>query len=553
MIVGLGRTARPLDLVLARAFLPKTPLVALTAFALARCAAPSARVEPRVAPEPSEPREPSARSGPETRGPRPTAPPNAAQQGPPEPPGSLPPVEPLAEILDAVPLTVEHVGRTGRYIVACVARDDTNRDGKLAAHVGPAAELEGDELLPVLATGKRPLEPIEDLLAYDPRGRFLALRRGGKPLLVDVIARSEVDLSSLDFDDRDDRVPLAGHRAAAFDPRGELFAYVRRRAGRSNVVLRTLGTGAERVVAGLAGEPWRLRWDGTGRSLVVWSVTEDTTQNGRLDWPVGPAKGPRLRCTGPVPRFHVAPETGDRPTPFVVNRASGAARAVPDLVTPLGSELLVRSADGAVALAGPGGRRPLASADCGARVLHADPGRGLVLVACAGGKNPIKAPVELLGAGYRFELGVEVQPTAVDRWPEGPVRLVPVYPGSDALLVDLERRAARRLAPGDQAILTSGPRALIRRGRRLVFVDVQAGTEQALALDAPKLAAIVSAPPLVAVGPLVFDVERQTLLGRAAERPLALTPYGEVLVAQGGPPSAEQPARGPLVWQVARP
>jgi hypothetical protein len=465
-------------------------------------------------------------------------------------PGPLP--LPLAAFADAVPVSVERVGLGGHWLVVCAARADSDKNGRVAVEIGPGGALGGDALEIELVVGGRKPEVIEDLLAYDPTGRFVAVRRAGKAVLLDLFMASELELLTLDWDDRDDTLPFRAHRALAFDPRGEILAYVRRRGARSEVVLRALETGAERPILELPGEPHRMAWDGTGEQLVVSTVADDTSGNGRLEWPAALAKGPRLVCSGPLARMRTTPEVGDRASTFVAPRSGGAARFVPDFAAPFGAGVVVRAADGALLLAGPTGRQPLAPASCGARILHADPTRGLLVVACPG-KNPQRAAVELVGVGYRLELGVEIQPTSIDAWPDRPTRLLPLYPGSEALLVDLDRKATFRLEPGDQVVATSGTRALVRRRGTVVLVDAEKNTTKTLVPKLPPLPFVLVQGSLAVVGSDVVDVLRDDPLGTISGRALALTPSGEVLVARGGPPSAERLALGPLVWEQPPP
>ncbi|HEX6272623.1 MAG TPA: hypothetical protein VFZ53_06280 [Polyangiaceae bacterium] len=463
-------------------------------------------------------------------------------------PGASALLLPRAALPDAVPLSVEHVGFGGHWLVACSARTDTDKNGRLAVDVGPGGNLVGDALGVELVVGAEKPELIDDLLAYDPTGRYVAVRRAARAWLVDAGGGNDLDLTALDWDDRDDVLPRRNHRALAFDPRGELVAYVRRRANRPEVVVRSLTSGVEHAVTDVPGEPYRMAWDGTGEQLVVTAVADDTNGNGRLDWPAPAAKGRRFACSGPLPRFRVTPEVGDRPSTFIAPRSGGPARFVPDLAVPFGATVVVRAPDGELLLVSGAARKALTPASCGARILFADPARGLLLVGCPG-KNPQKAAVELVGAGYRLELGVEVQPTSLDAWPGTPTRLVALYPGLDALLVDLERRAVVRLEPGDQVLTTNGPRALVRRRGSIVLVDVDKNSTKTLAPRLSRLPFVLVQGTAVAVGNTVFDVLRDEPLGTVSGRPLALAPSGEALVARGGPPSAERLALGPLAWE----
>jgi hypothetical protein len=158
-----------------------------------------------------------------------------------------------------------------------------------------------------------------------------------------------------------------------------------------------------------------------------------------------------------------------------------------------------------------------------------------------------------VGIGYRLELGVEVQPTSIDVWPDRPTRLVALYPGADALLLDLERRTTVRLEPGDQVIATNGPRALVRRKNGIVLLDVEKPSTKVLVPKLSPLPFILVEGTVAAVGSDVVDVLRDDPLGSVSARPLAVTASGDVLVARGGPPSAERLALGPLVWERPTP
>src|SRR6185295_16398863 len=101
--------------------------------------------------------------------------------------------------------------------------------------------------------------------------------------------------------------------------------------------------------------------------------------------------------------------------------------------------------DGRLVLERASGSLVLAEGRCGARVLHADPARERLLVACTAA--PGRSPVRLLGPRLRLDLGVSVEPRSVDRAPEATPRLVALQPGADDVLVDLERQELVRLEP----------------------------------------------------------------------------------------------------------
>lgn len=445
----------------------------------------------------------------------------------------------MAEFRESGPVTLEAAADNGGWVAIC-------REGATAPRL-------------TLVRGENGGEPVDDLLGWDQAGRWVVTREKGKPLLVDVITGERTDLAALGFDDRDDALDRRQHRALAFDPRGEVLAYVRRRGG-SELVLRTLPGGEERTVKALTGEPWRMTWDQNGETLVVSVIAEDTTHNGALDYPVRLRKAPRVACSGLLPKFRVSPEVGDRPTTVLVSRDGTSATPAPDFVVPFGRGYIARGGDGALSLVRAALRQPLADADCLGRVLVADPSRSLALVSCTndkppsepnGKKRPKRVGVELVGVGYRQELGVVVQPMALDRWPETPRRLIPIYPGMETMLVDLDQRRALPLKQGDRVLATSGARALVRRERGLLAFDADRSTETPLVPNVEPFAGLVVSGPLAAVGTTLLDAAAARVLGTLPSRPLLLTPSGDALIAEGGTASADAFARGPLRWHRA--
>jgi len=465
-----------------------------------------------------------------------------------------PAVEPavLAEVPEAVPLTVLEVGRGGRWLVQCAARVDTDRSGDLRVTVGTLGALGGDALVRELVVGGTAARPIDDFLGFDPQGRYVVVKTGNAISLLDTATRAAVDLGALGFDARDDVLDHRQHRALAFDPRGEILAYLRRTEPPS-LVLRTLASGEERVVTGLGGEPFRLAWDGRGETLVATVISQDTTNDGRLTFPVRLASRPRLRCDGPIPRFQLSTENGDRPTSVVVHRDGSLGPKLADLALPFGTGVVRRAVDGVLTLERGSERTALTKADCGARVLHAAPELGLLLVACAGGKVPQKAEVELVGAGFRKALGLTLQPLAIDRWPEPAARLHALYPGTDTVLVDLKERRTMLLKPGDRVLAILGSRAFVRRDKALQVIDVERQAERTLVSAVPRAARTLIELPLAIVGAELLDLDKEQRLGSLDGRPLALTTNGDVLVAEGGSESGESLALGPLRWHRSLP
>lgn len=441
-----------------------------------------------------------------------------------------------------------------RWLVYCSAESDTNGDGQLAVSIAPDGSLSGDLLSARLALGGQAPLDIEAYFDSDSTGRYLLVQAEGRVLLFDSVTRSATDMTELAADSRLAAHERPGHRAFAFAPHGPELAYLRRLDGKLDVVLRNLESGAETAIDPGVLEIYRLDFDALGKHLVLEVVASDSNKNGRFDWPYPLAKQPRPACAGPFRRFGARYRTGDATVAHVISLADRSVRPIPDLLFILDDGPVIRRASGELALEVPRSiPAVLASAQCGGRVLFADASKNLLVVGCPGKKSPGRAEVELVARGYLKRLGVFVQPTDFDARPVASQRLVPLYPGSETWLLDLERREPHPLTPGDLVIHTHATRALIRRKEGLVIYDVTTRAEQALNVTLPALPHVLTQGAFAVVTPAVVDLANGELAGLVRERPLALARDGRVLVSEGNGPSAERLARGPLVWKAPDP
>jgi len=373
------------------------------------------------------------------------------------------------------------------------------------------------------------------------------VRGNDRVWLLDTRGGSSTDLTSAGFDDRADRLAYAPHRALSFDGSGARLAYLRRQQGKTRVTVRNLESGAETEVDPGPGAVWRVDLDSSGEWVILRVLVEDTNGNGRLNWPVPKASADPPRCPGPVPHYDAWVDRGDTPIVRVARSGGGKARTEAAFVAPFGKSLLVREPGGRLLLRLPNRTtKQMADAKCGARVMHADPTRGLVLAACGAVEG--RPPLALLSLAKNVSLDQEVAPQSHDRWPGATPRLVAVYPGAGALLVDMDRRRTIPLAAGDAVIATSGARALVRRGRSLRLFDAATGKWQPLAGTTDLHPHLVRSGQVAVVSPLVVDVGKGKLLGQVEQRPLAVTTTGSVLVAVGGDATADRLAIGPLRW-----
>lgn len=447
-------------------------------------------------------------------------------------------------------MIAETAANDGGWTVFCQAREDSDGDGQIAVRIGPRGELAGDRLVRYLAVGAGEGTPIDELAANDPTGRWLVVRREGKLELIDAHTGAAQELSAAGLDDRSDALPYRPHRTLSFDGLGQRLLTLRRDATGARAVVRDLASGSEAVIDPGPGEIWRMQLDFAGRWVVLSTLLDDTNRDGRLTWPAPERKAPPP-CRGPVASYPAWVGRGDTPTSKVAPASGGTADAAPGLVLMLGEQRVVRDATGRLVLRAGTTETELASTKCGARVLHADAERKLLLVACAGPKGRPK--LELVGPGLRVELGVDIAHASDDRAPGAPTRLVPVYPGNEAALLDLQARKLNKLTVGDVVLATAGARAVLRRGNKLVAYDAEMGHEEPLPGESPPLSHGFGQGSIAVAAPLVADAATGKLLGRVAGRPLAAAPDGRILVASGGDADATTLAVGPLEWRAPAP
>jgi len=417
------------------------------------------------------------------------------------------------------------------------------------------ALCQGEPRSATLVLGSGTGEAIADVYAQDASGRYVVVRSAaGVVSLVDALNGTRVDLSALGVDARRARLDYAAHRSFGFSGDGQQLVYLRRQGSQSQVVLRQLADGTERSFAAGAGEVFRLRLSADARFVSLDVLREDTTKNGKLDWPTPEEATTRNVCQpSPLPklRSYAYQGRGDNLSRAVVSLADGTLRDVPDLVTPLGPQLLVREADGSLRLDEGGKRSAFAPASCAGRVLFADADRGLSLVGCSLPKKTGKRNVWLFGAGYAKDLKSELYETSTDREAASGVRLVPLYPGSDAALVDLERRELLPLTLGSRVVSVSGDTALLWRGNDLYLYDARSKAEARIAQGVLKNPELLQVSGATLLSPFVILGGGAPALRSPTERPLALSATGHVL--SGSPPAAGGDImQGPLHWLDAR-
>jgi hypothetical protein len=463
-------------------------------------------------------------------------------------PAALPSLGELV-IGTAHPVLLRAASLTGSWVVLCQAREDSDRDGKIKVTVEEHGELSGDRLQTYWVRGGGPGERIDRFLAQSPDGRFVAVQRSGRALLIDTATSGLIDLSERGADLRDDQSPYLGPRSVRFDPTGRRVLYLRSQTGSEaanadRVVVRELLSGIERVIDPGAGLLWRADFDSTGESVILKVITDDTNKNKRLDWPFPLRRELDAGCTGPVPTFTVWEFPGDQAKTRIAPLARSTVYEAPGFIATLGSGWLQRDGKLRIVWQSPETASVLTTEDCNARLLHSDPVKQLLVAACLDAKQG--PTVELIGPGLRRSLNLQVSPFEVDIELERRPILVPLYTKQGTALLDLDSRTSSMLGESDWVIASYGKRALVRRGETLsLFND---GKLSPIPGKANIMAQSLRAGALALVPPVMVDLETGTTLGQIPGRALALSSVGAALVAADQPSEPNRLATGPLRW-----
>lgn len=442
------------------------------------------------------------------------------------------------------PLSFESAAGDGSWVVYCQARKDSNSDGRIEARVGPGGELIGDALTRWFSLGSGHEVAIDDVLARSEDDSRALLRMQGRLFLLENQELRELELPNADL--RFEPGSQNPHRTLAL-VESTLF-WVRMAGNRSELLARDLRTGEDRVEHALRGPIIRFQVHDSGARLVLQVPGADANNNGRFDWPFVPQRHPHA-CVGPIPRLMAPIRRSDPLHTVLLNRRTGSHQSVDNLIVPFGDGALRRDPNGALILERAGRARAVADSNCAGRVLWADPKRDQMLIGCAAPKKSARLQVELVHAFVRTGLDFDVAALEFDE-PLGTLRrLVPLYPGADAVLFDLELQKLHWLRRGDQVLHASETKALVRRGRRLIVFNAERSTESVLPGMIDPLGELLVQGDLVYITPFVVDTALGRLLGRVPGPGLSLTRNGEVLTPTQAA-DATTLARGPLRWRT---
>jgi hypothetical protein len=435
----------------------------------------------------------------------------------------------------------------------CQSRADTTGDRAISVRISREGDLEGDALSHYLVEGAGDGIRIDGVLAADPRGRYVVLQRGGRAYLRDTDQRTESDLSALGIDTRADQSSHQTHRAVIFDGSGTRLAYLRQHGEQQWIVIRDLAGASETVLDPGTGNVWRMGFEPDGDYLRVQITVGDTNGNGRIEWPTPVEEGPKP-CVGPVPSFNVFDVPGDQPETRLLRLLDGQLLETPELVMTLGTSVVTRNSVGELWLGAPTGEMQLISPkECAGRIYHSSAKHSAIVFGCSptyGGRRELFVSTPSM----QKKLGLDVAPFEVDGRLPGDSDLIGLYPRNDAYLLDLPRLALTPLPPQTQVLATHDRKALATRDNQLLILSVAYDgdrpqlREHALGLKRPPLSAVGWAGHYVYVGPVLIDLNLESVVRTFTSPPLALSQSGAALLPAVQRASSESLLLGPLTW-----
>ncbi len=209
------------------------------------------------------------------------------------------------------PGVVSEVSRAGDWAAICQARSDDDGNGKLEVLLGHHGDTGGDELQPYLVLGTGPGTLIDDFVAADQSGKWVAILKDLCLHLVD--AQSGKTIALRGADGRPGDAVVGAHRAASFSPDGTGMVYIKSDGERATVIHRNLATGKEQSIDPGPGELSQAFFDPSGRFVIMEVIARDSDKDGKLRLPrIATTLGAR-RCRGPAISASFFGQLGDSP------------------------------------------------------------------------------------------------------------------------------------------------------------------------------------------------------------------------------------------------
>lgn len=403
---------------------------------------------------------------------------------------------------------------------------------------------------------------IEAVLRSDPSGQFLVVLIDGVAWLIDAVNDARWDLSSLKPDLRFDGLPE--HRSFAFTESALLILKENEATEGSllaGIDLSSLEKGHPISAAQFTVKDqvvYRVEAEGNH----VWTVSLPPGSTTRY-WPAKFKPAVTRRCNT-VQKFDAYSRlSAVRPDPYIryswlrlphihALQSPPQFTEAPGFVFGFGKGWVRRLDTGRLMLVEGKVQKQVASERCGARVLHADEASGQFLIACEEYK-PVASPASQNKAEksskkrqppkYRFDLylikpgrvrslKVDTARTGVDVKGPQDLRLVPLRPGAQSAIVDVQQTKLTVFEGEVQVLATGAAGALLRRGNKLSLWRSAQVDEQALDYTITELMPVLARGSLVAVGNRVFDLSKTFKSWLLPGEPLELTRSGHALIPQ---------------------
>ncbi len=449
----------------------------------------------------------------------------------------------------------------------CQARKDTDRDGKVGVRHGMHGEIYGDELAPYWVRTGAAEEELGDFVGIDPQRRYLVALQGKVMRLIDTRSNTREPLPGADA--RYIEGGLFGGRRVAFDAGGEHLLYLRVAAGKKGkrtIVVRTLADGTEHEIDPGPGQLRQITIDGAWVMATVWDPAPGTlaTINRHSSGPLHTVGGRRCRADWTHGGRLDLSGTQRRWAPL----GGGPARTRKDVLAAVGADLIVRRADGALALEQAGGTAELAPAACHGVVLDRAHQQGSVLYACVNGLD--SAPVHLWRGGSSHALGLaaavgdngadvltDLERRELELRDRDGGRLSGVQTADGWVGIDMEGRHAPATSVSG-TIIHEG-HVLQSDGDKLAVVDLTTGARAVLPVEERGFADLHQRGRLIALGwsaegdagmgGVLIDLHAGALLGRFTGPVHALSDGGWILTGtEAAPGKRGVTYTAPLHW-----
>lgn len=436
----------------------------------------------------------------------------------------------------AHPLRVIASAKTGRWLVACQARVDTDGKDGIKVAIGTDS-LEGDAMIPYVFRGGGDGEAIDAYLAGSPDDRWLAVLRDDQLVVVDDAKGTETRVPDADVR-RDD---TGVEHLVEFDGDSKRLIYFRRVHDARRVVIRDLAQGSERELEFPHVLVLQVDPAPDGRWARVRFLRGQIDPDPRVDGPEARRVAARAQTCDSAVRYAAGERDSREVHEAWLQLDSGALVEDASVLEHVGDLDVTKASDQAIRL----GQAVVVPAACDARVLAVSAMPPRILLRCKATTGD--APVEMFGPGVHVVLG----PGQWMRDEAQPVRRLDTsYVCTDP---------ARCFALQDGApipvrgyVQVTRPTKILTQERGAYFVvDSATGRAQPI----PGVQGRGWGPRarnIMALGAAIVDLDRGRVLGDVAEPPVGVDIAGRALLSAGRK-SGDQLASGPLWWAEPSP